>query len=292
MSVNYQVVSWGRDFASGFGMTVQHIQASTSATSTAVTIPTPVTSVASTFVLASSKFSGQNDGDAFPVVRLTSTSNVEVVTNTAAAHSVSIQVVSFAGATVTHTSAVAQVGAPLVTVTAASPTTLASTFVLGTAQLTTDTSNVNLMCKRRFKVKASGTTDVTFRRGANAAAGVCTSDAVALVHAQRVSIPGAGSAVRVAPDITIVNGATSGAATFGTALSAVHKSIVLAGLQGPGGQCSGEGAYAGTANDNDDTGSFHATLDLTTTTNVNLVRTQPSSNADSVFSVMGVQFDP
>ena len=289
MSINYQVVSWGRDFASGFGMTVQHLQVTTGATSTAVAIPVAVTTTGTTFVLTSSKFSGQNDGDAFPVVRLTSTSNVEVVTNTTAPHNISIQVVSFAGSTVTHTNATAQAGAPTVTVTSAA-TLAASTFVLATAQVSADSSSANQMCKRRLKGQVSSATDSTWRRGANASAGTCSGDPVALINVQRVSLPGA--VVRVAPDVTLTNSTTGGTATFATALTAIHKSVVLMGLQGPGGQTSGEGAFAGTAGRDADTGSFHASLDLSSTTQVSVTRTAPSANATSAFSVMGVQFDP
>lgn len=290
MNVNYQVVSWGRDFASGAGVTVQHFPlVATSATSTNQAI-TGVDTTRS-FVLASSKFSGASDGDAFPVVHLTSSGNVEIVTNTTAAHTVSLQVVSFAGATVVHDDVTVQLGAPTVTVSSLPTTTpVASTFVLGMAQVSADVSSANLMCKRRFKGRVTTSSDVTFRRGANAAGSTCSLDGVALLNAQRISIPTA--LLRIPADVTITGSNTLGSTAAFTAVT-THKSIALTGMQGPGGQCAGEGAYAGTGSDNDDSGSFHALLDFDATgTQVNVTRTAPQSNANSVFAPFVVQFDP
>lgn len=286
LSVQYQVVSWGRDFAGG-GMSVQHFPAvATSAMTTNQAIS--AVNTMNTFVLVSSRHSGENDTDAFPVVRLTSSTNVEILTTSSAAHTVSLQVVSFAGASVSSTSAVNQVGQPTVSLTTPSTPT-ATTFALAMAQVG-DGSAANLMCKRRFRVAVPSATSVVLRRGANASGNTCAGDVVTLANVQRVSIPTA--AVTLPGNVTITGTNTSASSNSFTAVTP-HRSIVFFGMQGPGGQTAGEGAFSGTGNDDDDTGPFHATAELNGAgTQVTVTRAAPAANADSVFTPFVVQFDP
>jgi hypothetical protein len=111
-----------------------------------------------------------------------------------------------------------------------------------------------------------------------------------VVNVQRVSIPSA--VVTVPAAVQIDNTATSATSATFTAVTP-HRTIVFFGLQGPGGQSSGEGSFGGTGNDDDDTGPFHATAELNgPNTAVVVTRTAPPSNARSVFTPFVVQFDP
>ncbi len=286
MSVNYQVVSWGRDFASGFGMTVQHIQTSTVVTSSLVSIA-PV-SRSQSFVLASVSRVGANDGISFPVVRLKNSSQLEVVANpfiSAEELVLSIQVVSFAGAAVVHSDwANVVTSGNSATLTSS---TLPNTFVLGMAQLLTNTSDVSLMCKRRFRMRVPNDTQIALSRGADAV-DVCEQDDITLLTTARVSLP---NAVVSSHNVTLSGTASTGSASVGPFIA--DKTIAFMGMQGQGGQTAGEGAFAGLSSADDDTGSFHGLVSFNSNNDGLIVqRTPPASAATSIFTVFVVKFDP
>jgi hypothetical protein len=297
VNINYQVVSFGRDAASGSGISVQHETFATTAATTTFTLDAPVDTSRS-FLITSNNMNGtDNDGDAFPVVRFPTTGasvgTVEVVANTATpTRQVSLQVVTlgFAGAAVNHVSTTnpAQTTGGFTIPT--STTAVGTTFALATAQVTANSTNLHYMCKRRLNVKVGGA-NVTMHRGVGSTPSAnCTTDAVVLSNVQRVHIPTV-TATRVPADVTMVNSDSTASTAAFTAV-APHRSITFLMMQGAGGQTAGESDFGGTNDDDDDTGAFHATLDFNAGgTQVNLVRTEPD-NCSSTFSPIVVQFDP
>lgn len=293
MSINYQVVSFGRDAASGFGVTVQRQTFSITAASTTRTLTTAVDTSRS-FILASNTMPGPlADEAAFPLVKFptqgSSVSSVDVVGTGTQVRKVSFEVVTmgFPG-TVEHvnTPNPAQ-SSGLHTITTAS-TPVASTFALAMVQVTANSSDQEYMCKRRFNVKVASPTAITLKRGGTASPSAnCTTDPVVSSNVQRINIPSA--VVRTPADVTLTSGSTSNNASITSVVT--HRSVALLMMQGPGGQSSGESDFASSGLDGDDTGPFHASVDLTNATTVLVTRTVPS-NCASVFSPIVVQFDP
>ncbi len=293
MSVRYQAVSFGRDFANG-GVSVQHVpNVPATATSTSQTIA--AVDLTKSFILASNTMTNatgtNNDGEAFPLVRFGSATTVDIVgnpapTNAPTVRSVSLQVVSFAGAAVHHVNQATPTAGPA-SYTVATNTT-GNAFLLATAQVNTDTTDVNYMCKRRLKGRLGASNAVFHRGGASTPSG-CTGDAVAAISLQRVSLP--ASAVVLAPaDVTIAAGQTGGTSAAFTAVP-THRSIVFLSGQGPGGQAGGEAEFNSNQADSDDTGPFHALAEFTAGANaVQLTRT--GTTLGSVFAPFVVTFDP
>lgn len=299
MSVNYQVVSFGRDAASGQGISVQHFSQLTSTSSATTSIAlTPSVDAGKSFFLTSASIDGtSNSGEAFPLVKFPSQtgsqSAIDVVSLTAAptARTVSVQVVtmgwSTASASHTHSAnpAVSSGNYDITT------PTLSGTFPLVMATAA-DGSSADVMCKRRLNARAQSSSTVRLHRGSNTIPAACSADAVTAANIQRVLFPNQLVAVN---DVTMNSMSNSGVTGFGSLTVVKDRAITLLAMQGPGGQSTGEANYAPSPNpDADDTGAFTALLDFNGAgTQVNLTRSIPgSTTVVSVFSVYVVQFDP
>lgn len=306
MQVTYQVVSFGRDAASGFGVSVQHPPSVTTSTTMATTTQTFMTAVdtSKSFLLVSGTLNDAlNNGEGFPLVKFSSTgasvNSIDIVANTATptGRTVSYQVVTLGlpSSGVIHT----DVNAPVVgggpafnytVTTTATPT--AQSFALTMAQVI-DGTNPETMCRRRFNTKVTGTTTFTLHRATATQPASCV-DAQSTVTAfatQRVNL-GTSAAVRT-QDVTFTNSSTASTNPTITGGSLVpHRSICLLGMQGPGGQTAGEANFVGSNQDGDDTGPFHATLDFNAAGDRIVVTREVSGNTTSTFSPVMVQFDP
>jgi hypothetical protein len=297
MNVNYQVVSFGRDAASGYGITVQHFSqlTSTSSATTSLTL-TPAVDATKTFFLASNTLEGSStNAEAFPLVRFPSQTGsqatVEVVSPTATptGRTVSVQVVTLGWSTAVtnHT----QANSPTLTGANYDITTPAISgsfpLVMATAA---DGSTPNAMCKRKLNARGMSETNVRLRRGSATAPAGCTADAVTAANVQRVLFPGQTVNDR---DVNFTtNASTANTSTFGTV--AKDKAITFLAMQGPGGQAGGESNYLPSPNpDADDLGAFNALLDFNGMgTQVVVTRTIPNVSVAATYSVYVVVFDP
>lgn len=305
MQVTYQVVSFGRDAASGFGVTVQHPPSVTTSTAMATTTQTFTTAVdtSRSFLLVSTKLDEPlNNGEGFPLVRFTSTgasvNSIDIVSNTAVptGRVVSFQVVTLGlpSSAVIHTNVNSPVvgGGPnfLYTVTTAS-TPAAQSFALTMAQVI-DGTNPETMCRRRFNTRVTGNTTFTLHRATATQPGACT-DAQSTVTAfatQRVNL--GTSATTQTQDITFSNNSTQSVNPMLTTAITPHRSICFLSMQGPGGQTAGESNLVVNGADGDDTGAFHAMLDFNANGDRIVVTRDVSGNTTSTFSPVTVQFDP
>lgn len=297
MSINYQVVSFGRDAASGFGVSVQRQTFAATGTTTSRPL-TQAVDTSRSFILTSNTLSGpDNDAQGFPLVRFPSTGasvgSVDVTAiGTPTARTVSFEVVTvgLSGAAVDHrntTNPVASAG--LFTITTNNTNTTPS-FALAQAQLTTESDDTDLMCKRRFNVKVASGSSVTLHRGGATPPALCTTDATMLTHVQRVSIP--GLTVRTPADVVFSSNSTSANTASFTAV-APHRSVTFLMMQGPGGQTAGESEWVNSGPEGDDTSIFHALLELNSGgTAVSVTRFAPGGSVGGVFSPIVVQFDP
>lgn len=299
MSIRYQVVSFGRDASNG-GISVKHV--APQALSTTVNPQTVGLDAgvpyAQSFVLWSlTTDSVQNDNESFPVVdlqNLTTTSTINVAASTPApARNFSAQVVTLGQSMASVTSTTTANPMNLdggTTFTGAIDRT--NTFVLASAHVGSNTTDANYLCKRQFNafVRDSG---VYLHRGVDAATLVpnCTTDALDSANVQRVKIP--GTRVLYPGDVTITG--TSAEGSVSLASVALDKAIVFLPMQGPGGLSGGEANCVENNAAGDDTGPFHARVELTTQTNVRVTRTMGSggnANCTSVFSPIVVEFAP
>jgi hypothetical protein len=295
MNVKWQTVSFGRDAASGFGATVQHFTVNaTGATTTQAITAAPL---ANSFLLMSNTYeNAQNDGNGFPLIKFNSTTQVQIDANsTATNRNVSFQVVTLAGSTALHVNgAPSGTGSPSYNVTLSAST---NAFLLMTAQMTTG-NEPNVMCKRITKARLNGSGNGTFRRGGvGTPPAVCTTDPITTMNVSKVTLPTSGSGVlgtvTQLADVTINNQTTSANSASFTAVPS-HRTITFLGQQGPGGQAGGESDFNNMMNDGDDTGCFHALLDLNaaSATAVSVTRAAPVANQTSVFAPFLVTFDP
>jgi len=298
ISVSYQVVSWGRDYASG-GVTVRHYTnaLATNTTTTDIVLTPAVANTASTFLLfSSSSASGSiNNEDDFPTVRLVDASTVRLArADTAGAQLVySVQVVEFSGATVARNTLSNQTGAGPFQVNGL-PDTSGRAFLLFTARADVATNNDQYICKRRLRGFQGSGTALRFRRGAGGGgAGTnCTNSDIIELEWERVALPvcSAGTGCNTAQEATVtLTGATTGTQNI-TGVTR-HKSIVFFAGQGAGGQASGETNYNNSnAETGDNTGAVHgvATFDSDTVVRA----TRALNNDTAVFSPQVVQFDP
>ena len=163
-------------------------------------------------------------------------------------------------------------------------------FALAQAQLTTESDDTDLMCKRRFNVKVASGSSVTLHRGGATPPALCTTDATMITHVQRVSIP--GLTVRTPADVVFSSNSTSANTASFTAV-APHRSVTFLMMQGPGGQTAGESEWVNSGPEGDDTSIFHALLELNSGgTAVSVTRFAPGGSVGGVFSPIVVQFDP
>jgi len=300
MAVNYQVVSFGRDAASGFGATVQRFQVATSTSTATTTQAITAVDTSKSFLLQSSTLGGDlNDSEGFPLVKFTSTgaavSSVDIVSPTATPtmRTVSFEVVTLGltGIAVDHRS----VTNPALSSTTYNITTnnlaSANSFAIAAVQVNDGSTNPENMCKRRLNAKVTSNTNVALHRGSGTQPANCTAEALNTAYVQRV-FSTAMNATTVA-DVTFNN--NQNAAQTSTTFTAVAKdrSIVFLGTQGPGGLCAGEANFVGSGFDADDTGPFHATVDFNGAgTAVVVTREVPATNITSTFSPQVVTFNP
>ncbi|MFT3711999.1 MAG: hypothetical protein QM817_30525 [Archangium sp.] len=295
MNIKWQTVSYGRDYASGFGATVQHFRVNLTGSTAMQTVSSAP--LANSFILMSNTYeSAQNDGNGFPIIKLNSPTQVQLDANgTATNRFVSFQVVSLAGSTVVHANSAptSGMGNPSYGMTLSAST---NAFLLMTAQITT-TTEPNVMCKRITRARFNSGNGTFRRGGVTTPPTVCTSDAIATMNVSKVTLPVSGSGVlgtaTQLSDITITSGNPNGNTMAFTAVP-LHRSITLLGQQGPGGQSGGESDFNNMMNDGDDTSHFHAVLDFNGAgTMVNAARTLPASGTPtSVFTPFLVTFDP
>ncbi|MBL8914745.1 MAG: putative metal-binding motif-containing protein [Archangium sp.] len=303
VQINYQVVSFGRDAASTFGITVQHppaVATSTTMATTTQTFTTPVDTSRSFILTSGTMNEALNNGEGFPLVRFSSpgasVNSIDIVSNTATptARTVSFQVVTLglASASVIHTTTPNPMtgGAQNnYTVTTASTPTNQS-FVLAMAQVI-DGTNPETMCRRRFNTRVTGATTFTMHRATATQPPACV-DAQSTVTAfvsQRVNLGTTVSVQQVDVTFNNTSNATANSGTF-TAI-APHRSITFLQTQGPGGQASGESNLTTAGQDGDDTAAFHATVEFNGNDRVTLTR-EVTGNTTSTFSPVVVQFDP
>jgi hypothetical protein len=304
MTVQYQVVSFGRDAASGFGVSVQRfVDVPTSTSSTTTTQAITAVDTSRSFILASSNYTAAlNDGEGFPTVKFTSTgaavTSVDIVSNTSTPmnRAVSFEVVTIglSGAQVIHTN-VNSPTAPgpsnnYVITTASTPT--ATTFALTMAQVVDAGGTTETMCRRRFNTKVATATTLTMHRGTTTQPAICTdaNSTVTQLTTQRINFP--GITMPNVGDVTFNNNST--ASQNSSAFSAVQKDKAICFLQtqGPGGQASGESNFTATGQDADDTGPFHAMVDFNAGADRVVVTREVPGNTTSTFSPVVVQFDP
>ncbi|MEW5742260.1 MAG: hypothetical protein AB1938_25310 [Myxococcota bacterium] len=299
VSVNYQVVSWGRDYASG-GVSVRHLTGTfaASATTQAVILSPAIPNIANAFLLFStSSASGTtNNEDDFPTAVLTAGAvNLTRLDAAGAALGYSVQVVEFAGATVDRGAVTAQTAAPSITIGSLAPVTTNRTFLLFTARTDTGTPNNQYICKRRLKGRFASTTSLSFRRGASMTPATnCTDSIVQELAWERVQLPTcsvACPAVQHLNDVTLTNNTNANSTMF-TAI-AQHKSIVFFAGQGAGGQSAGETNYANAdAATGDNTGVVHGVATFQSDTQVRIDRALGGTMNTAIFAPQVVQFDP
>lgn len=298
VGVNYQVVSWGRDFASG-GVSVRHLTGTfaDSATTADVTISPSLTSLSSSFLLFSTaSVGGTLNGEAhFPTARIFDASTVRLSRATAAAPALtySIDVVEFTGAAVERGTATNQSGTSF-NVTGLTNQAQNRSFILYTARTDAATADDEYICKRRLKARHNNNTSLTFTRGAGGGGATthCSDSNVAELAWQRVTLPACSSACAVAQhpsDVTMNDGTGSGPQTFTTAVE-THRSIVFFAGQGAGGQAAGEGNFNVSGQDGDNTAALHGRVGFTSSTQVQVDRALSQDKA--VFAPQVVQFDP
>lgn len=296
VSVNYQVVSWGRDFGAG-GVSVRHMTGTFAAgdATADVAISPALTSVTDSFVLFSTaSATGTLNGEAhFPTARITSTGNVRLTRATTSGPQLnySIDVVEFAGASVDRNTATAMATATTVNVTSLTSRTTARSFSLFSVRTDAAVADNQYICKRRLRA-ALGATSLTFTRGAGTSDTNCYDSAVAELAWERVTLPSCGTGCNLVQHPAALS-FTSGNATTPALTTAVetHRAIVFFAGQGPGGQASGESSYADSgADDGDNTAPLHGRPTFSDSTHVRVDRALASGTA--IFSPQVVQFDP
>lgn len=310
MSINYQVVTFGRDAMSG-GISVQHLVANTSGMTTTTTVPlTTSVNPATSFILVSMNSGGAsgglNDADGFPLVRFTGTTttgtpnpqaSVDVVAPTSTvSRKVTLQVVTLGlpGALVEHK----LLSGPTpsgnnydVTTTTSMP----NSFALAMASMS-DTTTADVMCKRKLNAKLNSNTVVRLHRGGTGTPPTgCSADGLTSLLVQRITWTGLTSTT--VSDVTFAPAVAAGSATQSTtAFTAVslHRAMTLLGSQGQGGQAGGEASFIGlNPMESDDTGPFHALLDFNSGgTQVTVTRNSGATGVTSVFSPMVLSIDP
>jgi hypothetical protein len=295
VNITWQVVSFGRDAASGQGISVQHFSqlTSTGAATTSLTL-SPAVEATKSFILASNTLEGaSNNAEGFPLVRFPSQtgsqSTVDVVSPTAAPtnRTVSVQVVTLGWQTAVtnHT----HVTNPAVTSTnydIATPAISGSfPLVMATAA---DGSTPDAMCKRRLNARGTSQMNVRLHRGSTTQPAGCIADGVTAANVQRVVFP--GQAVTVG-DVNFSN--SSNTANSPVTAVAKDRAITFLAMQGPGGQAGGESNYLPSPNpDADDLGAFNAMVDFNPAgTQVALTRTV-SGTVLATYSIYVVVFDP
>ncbi len=289
MSVEYQVVSWGRSFSNG-GISVQHVSGALASMATTVdlTLSQPV-ATSNAFVLFSSKSldGAINDASHFATAALIDASTVRVTRNqTAAALWVSAQVVEFSNARVDRSTTSGSGSSVSVASLPSRPTE--RTFALYSAYLGA-TNNNHYICKRRFRGNIASSQSLLFSRGAGSSDPECSNSDITSLAWERVELPtcsaitGCNTVQRWSAGIA--------AGTTSIASVAIHRSLALLGGQGPGGQCAGETSWVDTSSaTGSSTAAVHATIQLTSETAMSIVRNDNAGT--SLFSPFVVQFDP
>lgn len=299
VSVNYQVVSWGRDFGSG-GVSVRHLTGTLAANATTADLPitTALGATANAFLLFSTaSATGLLNNEAhFPTARILDVNTVRLARADAAGPAINyaIDVVEFAGVATERGVATNQSGASF-NVGGLTNVTTGRSFILYSARTDAATANDQYICKRRLKARHNNNTTLTFSRGAGGggAGSNCTNSNVAELAWQRVTLPSCGggcSPVQHPTDITLNDTVASGTQNFTNAVE-THRAIVFFAGQGPGGQAAGEGNFNDTDGDTgDNTAALHGRPTFSTATQVQVDRALATDKA--VFAPQVVQFDP
>ena len=298
ISVQYQVVSFGRD-SSGGGISVKHLppQALTGSSNPMTVAIGSGVPQSTSFVLWSMTTDAMlNDNEGFPAVDLENLTTPTSINVSAAppppGRNFTAQVVTLgqSGAAVAHptTSGATLDGGIALTVT----TNRGTSFVLASAHVNGNSTDANYMCKRQFGTYVRNAS-VYLHRGVDAGAAMpnCNADPLDAVNVQRVMIPSAR--VLYPGEVSITGTTTEGNIAVDTV--ALDKSIVLLPSQGPGGLSGGEANCVEGGNTGDDTGPFHARLELTSSTNLKLTRVMGgggNANCTSVFAPIVVEFAP
>ncbi|MHB8877637.1 MAG: hypothetical protein ACYC8T_28430, partial [Myxococcaceae bacterium] len=225
------------------GLRVQSIETPCDAGVTNVDIPTPLASLAQSFVLFSVEQDGQSvDFDDFRVVRLTAPGTVEIqaACSTTARHS--IQVAELAGANVTRALFAPGLAADAGVVAygadaGLTPVDLTRTALLYSYRGTQPVINIG-MCGRMLRGELSGPSSVRFSRAAGLSG--CRSDPIDAIAFERVEFP-PGTRVQ-----QLTSTLAPGVLTLDQPIAAVELSRAFAftGGQGLSGQGMGEGSYA------------------------------------------------
>ncbi|MEW6431326.1 MAG: hypothetical protein AB1730_07430 [Myxococcota bacterium] len=298
VSVNYQVVSWGRDFASG-GVSVRHLTGTLAANATTadLSITPALSSPGSAFLLFStSSAAGTLNGEAhFPTARILDVNTVRLARADAAGPAVNyaVEVVEFAGVTTERGVATNRSGATFSVGVSAAPSN--HSFLLYSARTDAATANDQYICKRRLKVRHGSSTRLDFSRGAGGggAGSNCTNSNVVELAWERVTLPSCGfscSPVQHPNDITLNDTVPSGTQNLTSAVE-THRAIVFMAGQGPGGQAAGEGNFNDSdADTGDNTAALHGRATFNSATQVRVERALATDKA--VFAPQVVQFDP
>ncbi|MBI3184175.1 MAG: putative metal-binding motif-containing protein [Myxococcales bacterium] len=267
----------------GSGVTVQHItpaSCTSSGTPPRQTVTVSAVNPSSTFILASSeRAAANNSGPSFRTISLLNGTTVEITfsnTGCVASDRTSLQVVDFAGASVTRGTTGSMTGTSL-PVGPLSPATLGRTFLLYSYR--TGATGAD-MCERALRGRMANGTSIDFTRGDGA--GGCAGEAIDAIHYERVTLPLGNSVQQL--DLAMA-ALTPSVSTTITAVD-LTRTAAFAGGQWAGGQATGEGSYSA----DDIIGEMRAGHSLPTSTSLQLDR--GSTIGSARFTSYVVQFDP
>jgi hypothetical protein len=263
------------------GVKVQHLQPlSCAGTTTNVTITSVDTS--KTFLLYSYESDGTTqDGNDFRAIRLTNSTNVEIVFSSGSCGVVeqALQVVEYSGASVTRglTGAMAASSTTL-SVSSLSSVNTSKTMLIYSYR-TAASANPD-MCEDMIRGEITTATSLTFSRGDGAAG--CATQAIDAIAWERIEFTDGSTVQQVTATMS------SGTGTANVSINAVDtsKTIVFAGGQWTNGQAIGEGSFQ-----TDDTiGTMTGRHALISSTNLQVTRDNTGGTARWTSYV--VQFDP
>jgi len=259
-------------------VTVQHVSDGVCITNGA-TIPIGNTNVNQSFVLHSASSAGGNiDDNEHDTVELTSSTAVTPLHAGAACNTHDLQVVSFAGGSVTRGTAQLDAGTLALDVALPPAAQAGRAFLLyswRTASVGPDACERNL----RGSLDAGA---LTFTRGNGGAANPCADDAYMSVAYERVELP-AGLVQSV--DLAMPSGQTRGAASFATPVDPT-RTLVFTGSN----TWSGQGLGENDITSDDDPENFVGRFALDGGSEVLGARVQ--STGDTRYHVFVVELDP
>lgn len=284
VGITWQTVSMGRGPSAAYsgGLLVQHLSGTAvNMAATAEVALTPPVTLSRSFVLLSTSTTGTViDHDDFITGKLTSSSMLTLTSSfNFSAQNVSwaAQVVELDGAVVDRNTGTAGAVASFTQNTASLP----QSFVLATIRYDAAGDNTDVMCKRSWRIQTTSATQLTFTRSTG---GHCSDTSVAEAAWERIGVP-AGGTVQTCELQISNNAAPTGTCTLGVA-TALDRTLLLLGQQGPAGQALGMSGR----NTDSNVGYGSAGLTLSGTT-VTATRAVTSTTAGD-FAPLVIEFAP